>query len=327
MFVSKPTSLELSGSDQASAAQPSSLAHTTSHNHANDPLATNDPSTELALLMYRAKIDVGNENEDVDALFAAHLVQETNRLAQDMNGMSAEEREQAYFDLHGIPSNSSSSTASAFSSADTDGVTGSNTGSNDEASCSQRVAANWIEFRNEIDNLPTADRQGYELACELEATRMLPLEQHQRSLLGKSWSSPRSWPYSIGSQESYVFNERRLFAFFQSSRWNCKATAEQFVAFWAIKLQLFGKDLLLHDIKLSDLDAEELAWLETGHIQLLPGTDRAGRVVFCIYRRLMRPMAVEKQASVMVLARFCGTCLIIGTNVDLLSWSFSMPCF
>jgi hypothetical protein len=109
MFVSRPPSLELSGSDQASAAEPSSVAPPTSRNHPNDPLATNDPSTELALLMYRAKIDEGNENEDVDALFAANLVQETNRLAQDMNGLSAEEREQAYFDLHGIPSNSSSS--------------------------------------------------------------------------------------------------------------------------------------------------------------------------------------------------------------------------
>jgi hypothetical protein len=306
MFFSKPPSLELSGSDEASAAEPSSLAPPTSRNRPNDPLATNDPSTELAMLMFRAKIDDGNENEDVDALFAAHLVQETNRLAQDMNGLSAEEREQAYFDLHGIPSNSSSSntstysTASASSSPDTDGVTGSSTGSSDEASCSQRVASNWIEFQAEIDKLPTADRHGYDLACELDAARMQPLKQHQRSLLGKSWASSRSCPYSTFSQESYVFNEKRLFAFFQSSRWNCKAAAEQFVAFWAIKLQLFGKDLLLHDITLADLDAEELAWLETGHIQLLPGTDRAGRVVFCIYRRRMPPLALEKQASVFV---------------------------
>lgn len=192
------------------------------------------------------------------------------------------------------------STASSSLLPDTDGVSGSSTGSSDKASCPQQVAAKWIEFQQEIHKLSDADRQGYELACELEAARTQTHEQLQRSEREKSWASSRSSSYSISSQESYVFNEKLLFAFFQSSRWNCKAAAEQFVAFWAIKLQLFGKDLLLHDIKLSDLDAEELAWLETGHLQLLPGTDRAGRAVFCIYRRLMRPMVVEKQASVLV---------------------------
>jgi hypothetical protein len=244
--------------------------------------------------MYRSKIDVGNENEDVDALFAAHLARETNRLAQDMNGMSAEEREQAYFDLHGIPSNSSSSTtttnSTASSSPDTEGVTGSSAETSDSPRCPQQVAVKWVEFQQEIHRLPDADRQGYDLACELEAAKKQRPQQSPAS----------SSSYSSSYQESYIHNEKLLRAFFQSSQWNCKAAAEQFVAFWAVKLQLFGKDFLLRDIKLSDLDGEELASLGTGFIQLLPGNDRAGRAVFCIYRRLMQPLAVEKQASLPV---------------------------
>ena len=57
-----------------------------------------------------------------------------------------------------------------------------------------------------------------------------------------------------------------------------KASAEQMLRFFDLKYQLFGIEKLVEDITLADLNADDIARLKTGRVQLA-GRDKSGRLV------------------------------------------------
>jgi hypothetical protein len=61
-----------------------------------------------------------------------------------------------------------------------------------------------------------------------------------------------------------------------------KDAAIRLVAFFEIKLELFGAEKLTRTILLSDMDRDDIGCLEAGYSQLLPGRDRAGRALCTI---------------------------------------------
>lgn len=71
--------------------------------------------------------------------------------------------------------------------------------------------------------------------------------------------------------------------FLRSERYDPKGSAERMVEHFESKRYLFGSaEVLGRDILLSDLNDDDRAALEVGHVQVLPRRDAAGRVVIFI---------------------------------------------
>jgi hypothetical protein len=68
--------------------------------------------------------------------------------------------------------------------------------------------------------------------------------------------------------------------FLRAESFDAKKAAERMAMFFEEKLMLFGPKLLAKDVKLRDLDENDIKCLESGIGQLLPQRDRAGRCVF-----------------------------------------------
>lgn len=86
----------------------------------------------------------------------------------------------------------------------------------------------------------------------------------------------------------YIDVEQREFrlSFLRAERFDAKKAATRFVEYFEEKRRLFGVDNLTTKIKLKDLDVETKNCLESGQIQILPGQDRAGRVVIVGTKKL-----------------------------------------
>ncbi|CAJ1965485.1 unnamed protein product [Cylindrotheca closterium] len=67
--------------------------------------------------------------------------------------------------------------------------------------------------------------------------------------------------------------------FLRAKEYDAKAAAEQMLLFFESKHQLFGKDKLVKDITIADLDDDDIACLNHSYSQLA-GRDRSGRQVF-----------------------------------------------
>jgi hypothetical protein len=67
--------------------------------------------------------------------------------------------------------------------------------------------------------------------------------------------------------------------FLRCNRYDAKASAHQLIRFFDTKLQLFGKDKLVQDITLNDLDDDDRACVQNGSRQILPCTDSAKRPI------------------------------------------------
>ena len=77
----------------------------------------------------------------------------------------------------------------------------------------------------------------------------------------------------------YVHDHKFRLQFLRSESFDPKKAAKRMVVFFQKKLELFGPDRLMKDIKLSDMDAKDMKALESGCFQLLPARDRAGRAI------------------------------------------------
>ena len=82
------------------------------------------------------------------------------------------------------------------------------------------------------------------------------------------------------SSTSYFASDKFRIQFLRAERFEPKKSAERFLRYFEQKLYLFGQRLLpKHVIGVSDLNDDAFNFLLSGHIQLLPDRDRAGRAV------------------------------------------------
>jgi len=86
----------------------------------------------------------------------------------------------------------------------------------------------------------------------------------------------------------YIDVEQREFrlSFLRAERYDTKKAATRFIEYFEERRRLFGVDNLTTKIKLKDLDVETKYCVESGHIQVLPGRDRAGRSVIVGTKKL-----------------------------------------
>jgi hypothetical protein len=75
-------------------------------------------------------------------------------------------------------------------------------------------------------------------------------------------------------------------AFLRAENYNGKEAAARLVRFFDRKRSLFGEAMLDRDIRLSDLDDEEMEALKQGIVMLLPQRDRSGRSIVVVNGRL-----------------------------------------
>jgi hypothetical protein len=81
----------------------------------------------------------------------------------------------------------------------------------------------------------------------------------------------------------YVNSKKFRLMFLRTDSFQPQLAALRIVEFLAAKLELFGPEKFAKDIELADLDEGDIACLESGYMQLLPGRDRSGRpIVSCI---------------------------------------------
>ena len=79
----------------------------------------------------------------------------------------------------------------------------------------------------------------------------------------------------------YVNDRDFLLMFLRSEHFDCKKAAKRLFFHFQHKEELFGSgEVLGRDVRLSDLNADDLKWLETGAMQFLSNRDNMGRPVF-----------------------------------------------
>lgn len=86
-----------------------------------------------------------------------------------------------------------------------------------------------------------------------------------------------AYEYAESVDKNYVCNKTFQLMFIRSNRYEPKASAKQAIRFFDMKKKLFGKDKLVEDITLNDLDDDDKASLMAGSFQLLKSPDSSGR--------------------------------------------------
>jgi hypothetical protein len=91
-----------------------------------------------------------------------------------------------------------------------------------------------------------------------------------------------AYDQALYQNEAYVTDEKFSLLFLRAEGFDPRSAAARMVSFFQAKLELFGPELLARDIKVSDLDEDDIRCLESGYAQLLHGRDRAGRAIFML---------------------------------------------
>ena len=78
---------------------------------------------------------------------------------------------------------------------------------------------------------------------------------------------------------AYVCDRKFRLMFLRADRFIVSAAAKRLVNHFVTKLDLFGKDFLGKNIRLSDLSEEDMKSLRAGGCQMLPHRDASGRLV------------------------------------------------
>ena len=106
-----------------------------------------------------------------------------------------------------------------------------------------------------------------------------------------SITNKASYDAAFRQSSEYVRNLRLMFL--RSREFDAVRAAARMVGYFQKKEQLFGVDKLAKDIKLSDLNEDDIRALESGFIQVLPSRDRAGRLITLLASTMGKGFAME----------------------------------
>eukprot|EP00980_Cylindrotheca_fusiformis_P011879 scaffold2828_cov126-Cylindrotheca_fusiformis.AAC.5 len=97
----------------------------------------------------------------------------------------------------------------------------------------------------------------------------------------------------------YVSDRDFRIMFLRGNRYDAKSSTFQMIRFFEAKLQLFGRDKLVQDISLRDLDENDRKSLQKGSRQILPSFDSANRAILLKLpgRRSFKTVENELRAS------------------------------
>mmetsp|Transcript_12257 Transcript_12257/g.29203 ORF Transcript_12257/g.29203 Transcript_12257/m.29203 type:complete len:475 (-) Transcript_12257:115-1539(-) len=98
---------------------------------------------------------------------------------------------------------------------------------------------------------------------------------------------------------NYVHDPVLRIKFLRSEKFDAKKSAERMIMFFDVKMQLFGQEKLCKNITLEDFDSDDMAFLKSGYVQLLPSRDRSGRVALMMFFLERKHKVVENIARVL----------------------------
>ena len=157
-----------------------------------------------------------------------------------------------------------------------------------------------ICLRRERNKLPMAEQEQvnkdmYGINGEAEITHeiFLSLEEEIQNIPGKV-----AYETAKNMSSSYVQDRRFRLMFLRACQGDAKKAAKRITRHFTTKEILFGKDKLVKDIELSDLDEYDMEALESGGFQVLPKRDLAGRNVLFGRYTAMRYRDINNMVSV-----------------------------
>ena len=172
-------------------------------------------------------------------------------LAQTMNQLSVEERNQVFEDVHGVARN--------------DPFVGDKDreGDFDSYFVNQCLSEMHDDIMRRVDSI--VNNGG----------------RREQVNEGEGSSYP-AYVQAIQRDKDYVMNSTIMFL--RAEMYQVKHAVTRLISYFACKLELFGPELLVKDISLSDLNQDDMHYLECGYHQVLPGTDRGGRSLIFFHR-------------------------------------------
>jgi hypothetical protein len=99
-------------------------------------------------------------------------------------------------------------------------------------------------------------------------------------------SSKTAYDLARSMSEEYTCSKKIRLMFLRAESFDPYNAASSMVRFFDEKCELFGADKLTKDIKIADLDPDDIVTIESGLFQMLPVKDCAGRKVFCSFLKL-----------------------------------------
>jgi hypothetical protein len=98
--------------------------------------------------------------------------------------------------------------------------------------------------------------------------------------------------------------------FLRADNYDTKKAANRMKRYFEEKQGLFGEEKLTKHITLEDLDADDLATLKSGYLQVLPIKDRSGRSIIAMMAMLRTFKCVENavRASILILHEVEARC-------------------
>jgi hypothetical protein len=144
----------------------------------------------------------------------------------------------------------------------------------------------------------TAEMMRYKVA---ELTRILPMTTSSLlvgndALLGVEKYEVDAFQTALRLSPDYV--EQLKIPCLRSDRYDVRDAATRIVRHFGRKLELFGPDLLVRDVRFDDLSKDAKHALQNGLIHLLPERDRSGRAIMFISGRLSAQYTTDTVVSV-----------------------------
>jgi hypothetical protein len=112
---------------------------------------------------------------------------------------------------------------------------------------------------------------------ESVAQRLFEFDWHLSTIRNKP-----AYDFALQQSPEYVNDRKFRLMFLRSTEFDGNKAAQKFVSHFDFKMELFGREKLAHNITLGDLNENDLMYLRSGGIQILPATDRIGRPIFFV---------------------------------------------
>lgn len=91
-----------------------------------------------------------------------------------------------------------------------------------------------------------------------------------------------AYDMALQQNPAYVTDRKFWLMFLRAVRFRPNDAAQRLVAFFQMKYELFPQAALARDVRLSDLDEDDMRTLTSGYVQVCDSRDRAGRAIFTI---------------------------------------------
>ncbi|CAJ1960048.1 unnamed protein product [Cylindrotheca closterium] len=121
-----------------------------------------------------------------------------------------------------------------------------------------------------------------------EDPQMLQAKLDELDAAIKAIPQKAAYDRALAASESYVNDRSFRLKFLRADRLDPQRAGRRMVNFFDYKKELFGPEKLVKSIVMDDLNYDDMAVIQNGHMQFLPERDMAGRIIFCNIQSLQR---------------------------------------